>query len=91
MQAEEVCLRFHDLGTQFELQLFSDASFGNLSDGGSQGGYVILLRGKNGKINPVTWQSKKIRRVVKSNLASEALALADGVDYILSISMLLSE
>ena len=60
VQAEQVCLNFHDLGEQVELLLFSDASFGNLSDGGSQGGYVILLKGQNGKINPVTWQSEKI-------------------------------
>ena len=55
VQAEQVCLNFHDLGKQLELVLFSDASFGNLSDGGSQGGYVVFLKGENGKVNPVTY------------------------------------
>ena len=91
VQAEQVYLNFNDLGEEIELLLFSDASFGNLADGGSQGGYVIFLKGMNGKINPVTWQSKKIRRVVRSTLASEALALADGVDCVISIAMLLNE
>ena len=49
------------------------------------------MKGINGKSSPVTWQSKKIRRVVRSTLASEALALADGVDCVLSIAMLLNE
>ena len=91
VQSEEVNLNFYDLGGHFELLLFSDASFGNLADGGSQGGYVIFLKGRNGKINPVTWQSKKIRRVVRSTLASETLALADGVDCVISNAMLLNE
>ena len=91
VQSEQVNLNFHDLGEQMELLLFSDASFGNLADGGSQGGYVIFLKGMNGKINPVAWQSKKIRRVVRSTLASEALALADGVDCVISLAMLLNE
>merc|ERR1712240_146165 len=91
VQSEQVFLNSKDLGDQLELLLFSDASFGNLADGGSQGGYVIFLKGINGKSSPVTWQSKKIRRVVRSTLASEALALADGVDCVLSIAMLLNE
>ena len=91
VQAEQVCLNFNDLGKQVELLLFSAASFGNLSDDGSQGGYAIFLRGENGKINPVTWQSKRIRRVARSTLASEALALVDGVDCIISIAMLFNE
>ena len=91
VQAEQVCLNFNDLGKQVELLLFSDASFGNLSDDGSQGGYAIFLRGENGKINPVTWQSKRIRRVARSTLASEALALVDGVDCVISIAMLFNE
>ena len=91
MQSEQAYLNFNDLGEQLELVLFSDASLGNLEDGGSQGGYVIFLKGTNGKTNPVSWQSKKIRRVVRSTLASEALSLADGVDCVISMSMLLNE
>ena len=91
VQAEQVCLNFHDLGEDVELLLFSDASYGNLVNDGSQGGYVIFLKGKNGQVNPVTWQSKKIRRMARSTLASETLALVDGMDCVISIAMLLNE
>ena len=46
----------------------------------SQGGFVILLRGRNGKTVPMSWQSKKLQRVTKSPLASETSALAEGAD-----------
>ncbi|VDH89490.1 Hypothetical predicted protein [Mytilus galloprovincialis] len=69
---DPVSLHFKELGEHVELLLYTDASFCNLPDGGSQGGFVIIQLGKNGKIKTVTWQSKKIRRVVRSTLASEA-------------------
>ena len=31
-------------------------------------------------MNPILWQSHKIKRVVKSMLASETLALSEGID-----------
>ena len=88
---DTVSLQFKDLGEHVELMLFSDASFGNLPDGGSQGGFVMLLLGENGNVNPVTWQSKKIRRVVRNTLSSEALALADGIDCASSVATLYNE
>ncbi|VDI51209.1 Hypothetical predicted protein [Mytilus galloprovincialis] len=88
---DPVSLHFKELGEHVELLLYTDASFGNLPDGGSQGGFVIMLLGENGKINSVTWQSKKIRRVVRSTLASEALALADGIDCATSLATLYNE
>ena len=59
------------------LACFSDASFANLPGEGSQGGMVILLRDGKGKQCPILWQTRKIRRVVKSTLAAETLALLD--------------
>ena len=91
VQAENVSLNFYDLGKEVELLLFSDASYGNLTNDGSQGGHTIFLKGSNGKINPVTWQSKRIRRIARSTLASEALALLDGLDCVISIGILLNE
>ena len=88
---DPVSLNFKELGEHVELLLYSDASFGNLPDGGSQGGFVIMALGETGKVNPVTWQSKKIRRVVRSTLASEALALADGIDCATSVATLYNE
>ena len=56
---------------------YSDASFANLDDGGSQGGYIIFVVGRNGNYFPLHWQSKRIRRVVKSTQAAETLAMVD--------------
>ena len=68
-----------DLGNTELLQIiaYSDASFANLSNGGSQGGYVIFLQGVNKQYMPIVWQSKRIKRIVKSTLAAETLAMVD--------------
>ena len=63
-----------------KLAVYADASLGNLPDGGSQGGHVIFLVDSNGKCAPVAWQSLRIRRVVRSTLAAETLAMADALD-----------
>ena len=71
-----------DLGIleNVKLVVYSDASHANLIDGGSQGGYVIFLQGKNGNYLPVSWQSKRVKRVVKSTLAAETLAMVDAAE-----------
>lgn len=59
----------------------SDASYANLGDGGSQGGYVICLSDSvTNKMSPIAWQSKRIKRVVKSTLAAEMLALVEAAE-----------
>ena len=68
-----------DLGNleQLKIVTHSDTSFGNLTDGGSQGGYIHFLVGNNDKYMPIAWQSKRIRRVIKSTLPAETLAMVD--------------
>ena len=63
-----------------QLECFSDTAFANLSDNGSQGAFIIFLRDKKGLCCPLYWESRKIRRVVKSTLAAETLALVDGAE-----------
>ena len=57
------------------LACYSDASFANLPGEGSQGGMVILLHDGQGIQCPILWQTRKIRRVVKSTLAAETGAI----------------
>lgn len=77
---------------QLKLVLFSDASHANLPDGfSSAGGHIIFLLGENGKCCPLAWESKKIRRVVKSTLAAETLALVEAIDMGCFVQYLLSE
>ena len=59
------------------IECYSDASFANLEGGGSQGGFIIFLQDTNDVKCPIYWESRKIRRVVKSTLAAETLALLD--------------
>ena len=71
-----------NLGNLNELSIiaYTDASFANLVDGGSQGGYIIFVVGSNGNYFPLHWQSKRIRRVAKSTQAAETLAMVDLVE-----------
>ena len=43
------------------LATYSDLSYNNLDNGGSNGGgFTIFLRDKTGRISPIMWQSKWI-------------------------------
>ena len=91
VKAEKVSLKFQHLGEEKLSLVFSDSSLGNLSDGGTQGGYFIALVGKGGRFSPLCWTSKRVRRVVRSSLAGETLAMADAIDAGIFLSTLYTE
>nr|XP_020481208.1 uncharacterized protein LOC109975033 [Monopterus albus] len=93
LKSKKVTLNFQHLGKDIALKMivFSDTSFGNLSEGGTQGGHLILLMGKNWKFSPLTWQSKRVKRIVRSRFAGETLALSDGMDNAVFPATLFSE
>ena len=70
---------------------FGDASFANLHDKGSQGAYIILLADKNGKYCPLSWQSKRLQRVVRSTLAAECLAIGQTIDAAIHLQTTIHE
>ena len=74
---------------EYILKVFSDSSFNNLPNGGSQGGYIIFLCDTEDNAAPIQWQSRRIRRVVKSTLAAECLAMEDAVDAAFSLKCVL--
>ena len=85
---------FPNLGdiSNCKLVAYSDASHANLSDGcASAGGFVVFLVGENNQSCPLYWESKKIRRVVKSTLAAETLAATDAVDMAFYLGNVLSQ
>ena len=91
-KSSKMSLKFQNLGKNSDLVVFSDASLGNLPNGGSQGGYLILLVNNNsGEFSPIWWNSKKIRRVVRSTLAAETLAMTEGIDMAIFIATLFAE
>ena len=58
---------------------YSDASFNNLPNGGSQGGHLVFIVDAKGNSCPISWSSTRIKRVVGSTLAAETLSLADSI------------
>ena len=81
-KSSKITLKYHHLGDDNDLclMIFSDAALGNLTDGGIQGSYVIFLVGKSGKFSRIWWNSKKIRRVVRSALAAETISMCEAID-----------
>ena len=73
------------------LLIYTNALLGNLPDGGTQGGYIIFLTNEKGKAIPICWNSKKNRRVVRSTLAGETLAMAERIDVAIFVSTLFTE
>lgn len=70
---------------------FCDASFGALPNGGSQGAFITFLVDKNGVYCPIAWQSRRIRRVVKSTLAAECLAAIESAESSVLLCTILNE
>lgn len=85
-------IKFPRMSQNLSIHVYSDASYANLSDGFSSAeGYLILLNDDKGNSCPVGWTAKKIRRVVKSTIAAESLALVDAVDEGQFIASLVQE
>lgn len=85
---------FPNLGeiSQWHLVTYADASFANLSNGtGSCIGYVVFLVGVNNRSCPLTWKSGKAKRVVKSTLGAEAMAMLEGIEASLYLKTMLAD
>ena len=76
----------------FKFTSYSDASYANLTDDGSQGAHVIFLTNNTGlKLSPIGWKSKRIKRVVKSTLADKVLSLVEAAESYSWLQNLLNE
>jgi hypothetical protein len=65
----------------WKIVVFSDAAHANLCDGvGSVGAHIVMIVGEGGKCSVVSWHAAKIKRVVRSSLAAEALSLQEGIE-----------
>ena len=92
LKSLEVVLKFPNLGNLENVRIMcsSDASFANLKNGSSHGGFIIFLCG-SGKYAPIAWKSNKLKRVVKSTLSAETLALEEALESSFMIKSLLCE
>ena len=77
--------------SNIKLQLFTDASFNNLPNGGSQAGQIIFLTNDKSNTCPLYWNSSKIKRVARSTIATETLSLSEGCDVTMYINKLVLE
>lgn len=70
-----------NISDDWEIFVFCDAALGNLNNGeGSVGAHIIWIKDRKGNCCPIFWQSKKIKRVVRSTIAAEALSLIEGLE-----------
>ena len=71
---------------------YNDASYANLPDGtSSTGARIIFLSGDGGRFCPISWSSTKIKCIVRSTLAVEALSLTEGCESAFVIGCFLTE
>lgn len=67
------------------LRVFADASFAENVDNTSQLGCFVFMADKSDQCTPLVWSSYKAKRVTRSVLGAETLALADGFDAAYSL------
>ena len=58
---DQLTLKYQKLNEKLCLYVYTDASFGNLNDRGSQGSYLIFLVGNDYNCNLLSWQSKRLK------------------------------
>ena len=91
VKSTESYLRFPKLDlNSLSLKVFTDASWNNLPNGGSQGGQIVLLCDQMNLSSPICWNSSKLKRVARSTLAAESLSLPEGCDSAFFVAKLIS-
>jgi hypothetical protein len=89
--SNKIHLRYKKLKPPLQLIAYCDASYGNLPDGGSQGGHIVFLTDATMNAAPLAWRSRKLRRVCRSTLTAETLSLADTIDVCVWMKHIIDE
>ena len=71
------------LNGKLALNVYSDASYANLPDLGSQQGTMAFMEDETKRKNIVEFKSKRIKRVCRSTFSAELLACNASVNYAL--------
>ena len=85
---------FPNLGRTAEWKLIvcSDAAHADLCDGiNSMRGYLVLLTGLSRRCCPFSWQTNKIKGVVRSTIAADTLSLQERLEDRIYLCKLLEE
>jgi hypothetical protein len=92
LTANPVKLLFPKITGGLKIVIYSDAAFRNLPDQISSGrGHIVFLTGGGGRAAPLGWTSNKVKRVVGSTVAAEALSLKMGLDHGFYLRAILAE
>ena len=92
----ELSLRLVRHADNLKWLVYSDASLANNEDLTSQAGYLVFMTSPDTSVTSTShcslldWSSKRIRRVTRSTIASECLALTDAVDHAIYVNALWS-
>ena len=92
LKLDHVKMVLPDLGPVkgWKIYVYSDASLGKAQERNSQGGYIIFIIGNNTSA-PYSWASHKLKRVVKSSLGAETLALQEAAGDAIFLKQILQE
>ena len=60
--------------------IYNDSCFGNLSGGGSQGGFITYLVENQENYMPLVWQAKRLKCVVRGAMAAETLIQVEATE-----------
>jgi hypothetical protein len=92
-RAQEVSLHYPSKFDLLSCRIvgYTDSSFGNLPDGGSQGAFTIFLCDQKGRATLMAWQSRRIRRAANSTLAAECIAAVEAAEACVHLKVLLQE
>ena len=82
---------FPCISSPWSLYVFTDASLANLSDGVSSSLGIVIFVTDGNRSSPLAWHANKIKRVVRSTLAAESLALLEGLEEALYLRSVLME
>ena len=63
-----------------KLIVYTDASLANLNGVDSCGGHIIFLSDSHNQCSTLAWHSGKLKRIARSTLAAESMALSDGIE-----------
>ena len=79
IKSEKSYIKFPSLNIDSgSIRIYTDASFNNHSNGGSQGGQIVFITDNKNRSCPLTLNPSKIKHVVWSTLATDTLP--DGCD-----------
>lgn len=95
----EWCRKTSNLGLKYtyinpkevRLMVFTDSSFANLHDLRSQIGFVVLATNDSGSANILHFGSTRCKRIARSVMAAELLALVHGFDHAFLVKHCMSE